>query len=63
MVKLGFIYVEVQGSNRILPYARDKYFDILFIYLCVSKIGYIILCFSRSVWNTLRQRTDWLHTG
>ena len=31
-------------------------FDILFIYLYVSKSEYIILWFSRSVRNTLRQR-------
>mgnify|MGYP006889207730 CR=1 FL=1 len=32
----------------------NKYFNILFIYLYVLKIGYIILCFSRSVGITLR---------
>ena len=32
------------------------YFNILFIYLYVLKLGYIILCFSRSVRITLRHR-------
>ena len=42
MVKLGFIYVEVQV--RILPYARDKHFDILFIYfiyIYLNRIYYL----------------------
>ena len=38
------------------PMHANKYFNILFIYLYVLKIGYIILCFSRSVRITLRQR-------
>ena len=38
------------------PMHVNKYFNILFIYLYVLKIGYIILCFSRSVRITLRQR-------
>ena len=38
------------------PMYVNKYFNILFIYLYVFKIGYIILCFSRSVRNKLRQR-------
>ena len=38
------------------PMHVNKYFNILFIYLYVLKIGYIILHFSRSVRFTLRQR-------
>ena len=38
------------------PMHVSKYCNILFIYLCVLKIGYIILCFSRSVRITLRHR-------
>ena len=41
---------------RILPYARNKYFNIFYlIYLCVIKSDILYLHFSRSVRNTLRQ--------
>ena len=50
---------------QILPYARNKYFNI--IYLCVIKSDILFLHFSRSVRFTLRQRvwhskiTQYLH--
>ena len=48
----------LRGGTRFesCPMHINKYFNILFIYLYVLKMGYIILRFSRSVRITLRQR-------